>query len=112
MPQMGQAQAKTRPNVDYFLLHMAAMLCHMGQNERRTSRATQALAAAIREAQGGADMTTAELARISGVPYSTLRKIRSGDRAIDWEELALLARALGVRASTIAARAEAIEPAS
>ena len=81
----------------------------MGQNERTAAVATKALSAAIREAQGNADMSTAELARTSKVPYSTLRKIRKGDQAIDWEEARKLASALGIRMSDLAARAEEIE---
>jgi ribosome-binding protein aMBF1 (putative translation factor) len=81
----------------------------MGQNDRTVSRATSALAASIREAQGKANMSTAALARASGVPYSTLRKIRKGDQTIDWEEVSKLATAMRVRSSVIAARAEEIE---
>jgi transcriptional regulator with XRE-family HTH domain len=57
-------------------------------------------------------MSTAALSRTSGVPYTTLRKIRTGRRAIDYEELRKLSRALGVSASSITARAEALEDAA
>lgn len=54
-------------------------------------------------------MTTAALSRTSGVPYTTLRKIRTGKQPIDYEELRKISRALGVSASSIAARAEDME---
>lgn len=81
----------------------------MGQNGRPVTRATKALAAAIREAEGAADLSTAELARRSGVPYSTLRKIRQGLVPIDYEELRKIADGLKVSAWQLGARAEAIE---
>lgn len=80
----------------------------MGSNDRSTGDRTAALAAAIREAQGRQDMTDAELSRRSGVPYSTLRKIRKGGQPIDYEELSKIAQALNVRASDLALRAEGI----
>lgn len=84
-------------------------MCYMGQNARPVSKATRALAEAIREAQGAKNMSTAELARRSKIPYSTLRKIRAGTQTIDYEELRQIADALRGSAAVIAARAEAIE---
>ena len=83
----------------------------MGQNGRAVSEATKALAQAIREAQGSADMSTAELSRAAGIPYSTLRKIRAGNQTISYEEMRLIADALGKSVSEMAARAELIEQA-
>jgi len=54
-------------------------------------------------------MSGAELAREAEIPYTTWRKIRRGERAIDWEELRRIATALGKPVSQIAARAEEIE---
>lgn len=85
-------------------------MSRVGQSKRAVSKATKALAAAIREAEGAADISTAELSRRSGVPYSTLRKIRAGAQPIDYEELCRIAVGLGVQAATLAARAEQIEP--
>lgn len=78
----------------------------MGQNERTVSEATAALAAAIREAQGLRNLDTKKLSARSGVPYSTLRKIRSGNQPIDFEELSKIARGLAVSPSALAERAE------
>lgn len=72
-------------------------------------KATRALARAIREAEGAADISTAELARRSSIPYSTLRKIRQGVQTIDYEEIAKIATALGLSAAELAAQAEANE---
>lgn len=80
-----------------------------GRNGRSADAATRALAAAIREAQGAANVKGAELARMADIPYSTFRKIRTGSRAIDWEELRRIAAALKIPVSRIAARAEEIE---
>lgn len=81
----------------------------MGQNGRPVSKATAALAASIREAEGAADVSTAELSRRASIPYSTMRKIRSGGQSIDYEQLRRIAIALGVPAAKLAARAEEIE---
>ena len=81
---------------------------HMGTNDRAAGEQTGALAAAIREAQGRVNMSGAELSRKSGVPYSTLRKIREGNQPIDFEELNKIAKALDVKASALAFRAESI----
>ena len=84
-------------------------MSRMGQNERLAAEATAALAEAIREAQGRRDISIAELSRRSEIPYSSLRKIRSGNQAIGWEELVKIARALSVSASSLAARAEELD---
>ena len=84
-------------------------MSYMGQNGRPVSKATKALAAAIREAQGAANMNTAKLSRESEVPYSTLRKIRSGDQPIDYDELRHIADGLHVSVAQITRRAEEIE---
>lgn len=84
-------------------------MSYMGQNGRPVTRATRALAAAIREAEGAADVSTAELSRRSAIPYSTLRKIRAGTQPIDYEELRKIANGLRVSVASIATRAEAIE---
>ena len=81
----------------------------MGQNGRLVSKATRALAEAIREAQGAADVSTAALSRRSEIPYSTLRKIRLGGQPIDYEELRHIADGLRVSAAEIARRTEEIE---
>lgn len=81
----------------------------MGRNGRVQGAATSALARAIREAQGSLDVSTAELSRRSGIPESTLRKLRRGDISIDYEQMRSIAQALRVSIATIAARAEEIE---
>lgn len=81
----------------------------MGQNKRSPSDATVALAAAIREAQGRANVSGAEFARRSGIPYSSLRKIREGKMTVDYEQLRKIARSLNVSVATITDRAEEIE---
>lgn len=84
-------------------------MSYMGQNGRPVSKATKALAEAIREAQGAANVSTAELGRRSGIPYSTLRKIRRGDQTIDYEEFRHIADGLKQSVAEIARRAEEIE---
>lgn len=54
-------------------------------------------------------MTTAALSRSSGVAYTTLRKIRTGEQPIDYEELRKITQALGVSPSSVVTRAEQIE---
>lgn len=81
----------------------------MGQNRREPSAPTRALASAVREIQGRADLSDAEFSRRSGIPYSSLRKIRRGEMAIDYEQMVMLARALSVSVSTLAQRAEELE---
>ena len=87
---------------------MADILRIVGRNDRVAGPATAALAAAVREIQGAKNLSTAELARRSTIPYGTLRKIRSGTQPIDWEELAKLGKALETSLSELAARAEEI----
>lgn len=84
-------------------------VAHVGSNDRKADRATAALAEAICEAQGRRKMTTAALSRSSGVAYTTLRKIRTGEQPIDYEELRKITQALGVSPSSVVARAEQIE---
>ena len=88
---------------------MGAIVFCMGRNKRPISESTKALAAAIREKQGVRDMSTAELARSSGIPYSTLRKIRAGLVTISFEEMRLVSRGLRISVAELAARAEEIE---
>ncbi len=92
------------------VVYVGGILRHMARNDREAGPATAALAAAIREVQGARDVSTAELSRRSSVPYSTLRKIRSGDQPIDWEELTKIAKALEIRISELAARTESGAP--
>lgn len=84
-------------------------MSYMGQNRRLASKATKALAEAIREAQGAVNVSTAELSRRSEIPYSTLRKIRLGGQPIDYEELRRIAGGLRLPVADIARRAEEIE---
>ncbi|SCQ46817.1 Hypothetical protein PFR_JS7-1_1867 [Propionibacterium freudenreichii] len=86
-----------------------ANVSRMGRNARPVSKATKALAEAIREAQGAANLSGAELARRAGIPYSSFRKIREGEVTISWEQIRMIVAALGIDATDLVTRAEEIE---
>lgn len=84
-------------------------MLYMGTNARSADAATDALAAAIRAEMGRQDVKATQLARMSGIPESTLRKILKYGRVIDYEELRKIAIALRVRSSALVAEAESIQ---
>lgn len=79
---------------------------------RRTPRErgpfTRALAQALREAIGKADISRAEAGRRSGVPESTLYGLLKGEDPIDMEQARKLAKGLNVPLVSIILRAEEI----
>lgn len=78
----------------------------MGTNARAVGPLLVAVATELRVEAARQQLSLRELSRRSGVPYPTTRKSLEGTRAIDIEELALLAGALGVSVAVLVERAE------
>lgn len=79
----------------------------MGTNSRTVGPLAESVATELRVELARQGMKIRELARLSGVPYSTTRKCIEGLRAIDMDELRLLTAALHMTPSQLMTRAEA-----
>ena len=77
----------------------------MAHGSRRTGEWTAANAAVMRDVAQYLDLTHAEIAERTGIARSTIGKIMSGQRAIDIEEHALIAEAIGMNALKLTAAA-------
>jgi len=67
----------------------------MATNPRQIGESTRLIAAAIRAARSAQGKTREELARLTGIPLSTLTKIEKEQAAIDVEQLARISSAFG-----------------
>lgn len=80
----------------------------MGTNKRKITKASIALALAIKRAAVLREMKIPGLAKKSGVPLSTLRKILANTSVADYEQLRDLADALDIQVSNLMEDAERI----
>lgn len=81
---------------------------HMGTKSRKISIESEALAKAIKRAMVTRGMSTPALAKSSGVPYATLRKILELNSVADYEQIRKIADALMMSAWRIVEDAETL----
>ncbi|WP_169240835.1 helix-turn-helix domain-containing protein [Bifidobacterium olomucense] len=80
----------------------------MGTNKREITSSSIALIRAIEAFEAEAGIRTPALAKESGIPLTTLRKILTLKSAVDYEQLRKISGALNIKVSELVARAEDI----
>ncbi|QCQ91760.1 helix-turn-helix domain-containing protein [Rhodococcus sp. SGAir0479] len=78
----------------------------MAQAPRRVGKYTAAVAEIVRDAAERLNLTHAAIAERTGIARPTITKILTGDRAMDVEQLALLANAIDMSVADLLAAAE------
>ncbi|MHA4848804.1 helix-turn-helix domain-containing protein [Rhodococcus sp. MSC1_016] len=78
----------------------------MAQSPRRIGSYTVAVAEELREAVEQLELTQEDVSERTGIPRSTVGKILQGKRAMDVEEIALLAAAVGMSVTSLMTAAE------
>lgn len=81
-------------------------MCYMATGKKTPTIESKALTIAIKRAMATRSVKVPGLAKASGIPYGTLRKILELNTVADYEQMAKIADALHMRLSSIIEDAE------